>query len=633
MSGNDILIQHGEKAAVALIALICVYVIWGTLNNEAIHPQSGPNGERVTSETIKATTKLVGDMASKGKAPSLKEPPNYLADMRRRITSPVTPGAYMLMVSAHPDAGPINPGESAFVYVYELHQPQIEVKDTVGSLELILTLPSSKRSNSKQLNDSERARWSRTVPKGKDGRSEVENRAEWLGVIIEMKSDGGNWEPLAVEGKITAGFVPLEATRESVPVPKVKSWTTYSFRARMLAKATGYHPFNQIPPADRTVLVCAGDIDPNPDSINWTQLAMRLRDNDATVTAKFLPGDIEAPITLQPSLTDKERLYRSEWSDEAKVTASSAVRMYLDKVSPDPQNPDALLAHMKLTLMMRDPKNNSPMWLKKTEDYKVGPTQELGDDTRTQDIPTDDPVALLKRIDLKTPYKLMAMDKGVKRILFYEVVAQSRAGGAKGKDLVLKEKDAMTDKAEFKNGVNGETKTFFKLVAIQRPAKAGEIFIYPDYPAGFNEEDEFNANPGEFIQPTLAPTKPRRWQNGEGPLAELLQKGNDLAQTDTPYYQFPDGRLVYYDNINKFLAGLQSPTAFVPETGETVRDDYRPGSGPEGAPMQTPAPAPASEPWNGILPEVPRGDAQGVQENPQASPDIRPSRDGQNPEP
>lgn len=572
MNANDLMVQHGEKVAIAVIAVICGYVIYGTLTNPDIHPSPRANGDPVTSEQIKATTSEVLRVTNTAKPPNLKDPPGYLADMRKKFATVIQPSEYMVMTTGHPDAGPADTGESAFVYVYELRKPQLEIRDTVGTFELKVIVPESKHGGLAQLSDeAQPPPWIR-----KQGNANIENRAGIIGAFIEIKEGKGDWSPLN-EGKVSNGFVELDALGEGLLVKKLNAWKSYSFRARLAAKATGYTPFGQVSPPDQAVLVSDGEFDANPDKINWTQLSHQVRDNDKAVTAKLIPGDREGPPDVTQALGDKELLYRSDWSDVAEMTASSAVRMYLDKVSAaDPNNP---LAVMQLTKLMYDNENKG-VWLHDTVEFKVPLTEKVGGE-KAVDIPTDEPATDKIIIDLSTPYKLLRIEK-VKRVFFWEVKIKSR-DGAKGKVLEIEPypKDREFDSAVFTNTENNEKKTYLKLEQINRPNRSGDVYIYPDYPAGgYKEEDVFKADPGAFIQPRPEPAKPRMWDANTGPLEELRKQGNVLATTDTPYVQMPDGRLIYYEPTNNRVRELKTdPATFVPEPGAVdPKGDPKPDS-------------------------------------------------------
>ena len=153
--------------------------------------------------------------------------------------------------------------------------------------------------------------------------------------------------------------------------------------------------------------------------------------------------------------------------------------------------------------------------------------------------------------DFTTQYVLTAVKQKVPRIIYYEVFLEARPGGGKAKDLKFKSKPIDTEVAVFTNTKTGSVIERPRCEKIIRPNKPLSYF-YPDIPlSGYNEVEEFKKNPANFKQNELLPKEPKPHNPGEGPLAvEFKLKNDPLLQTDTIYYELPDGRNIYWDNFN-----------------------------------------------------------------------------------
>jgi len=211
------------------------------------------------------------------------------------------------------------------------------------------------------------------------------------------------------------------------------------------------------------------------------------------------------------------------------------------------------VATILLTKLLRG--DGQEKWLK-LQKFTLRPGDILGG-PKNEDNPLT-PETSKEEFDLTTPFKLDKLEKEVERILYYEVKAVARPDG-KGRMLDFKPKTVMTDVATFSNTRTGEVVKLVKLGRLIRPGDP-QARIYPDLTAA--EEDKlFEADPGTFKQQPLKPDPPVKHAPGTGPLEELRKKGDRLATTDTDYFEMPDGRLYYWQPLNKDVFMRLTPGA------------------------------------------------------------------------
>jgi hypothetical protein len=289
-------------------------------------------------------------------------------------------------------------------------------------------------------------------------------------------------------------------------------------------------------------------------------LAKGVKEGDKGLLGRFQPGSSQGAFASQ--LKPGERLYVSTESDEASVIGTSSIRFVFDKVNQDFQMPEQSGASILLTKFMRDPRaadKTGGVWLPKPVIFKPKPGEALGE----KGMKVVDPFSKNKDLtqeDLSTPFVLTEVKLKVKRVIYYEISEKSRPMGGKAKDLDLNTKEIETEVAVLTNTQTGTTLNLPRCERVNKPNKPRSVF-FPDFSGTmYNELEEFKKNPANFKQRELIPTAPIRHEPGTGPLQDLFKRRNNpLLQTDTPYYELADGRLVYWEHINNRLEILIRP--------------------------------------------------------------------------
>lgn len=541
MSAQDFVIAHGEKVLVLLATLGCGYGLYGTFTNPEIRPTD------ISMEKINDMVGKVETQRGNQAPPVMKAPSTYLDDMLARWAVQLPSAKYYALLSAAGDVGPPDIRNSQY-YIYELHAPQIAVVDNIGNLGVTITLPASQRTADPRMSDAASKTWTL------EGRAD--NKAQWLGVQIEFRvGAGGEWKPLVAKD-VKNGLLTFKegATSHTVTVPTVEPWQRHYFRARLFAKATGL-PLDQEKGNDQqqTILVTQGTY-PEKE-IDWavfTKAIGKVVDAEKAVIERFLKGTKEGPFSGE--LKSGELLYRSV-DIEAGVTAIDSIRFVFDKVSVNPANPEQNGAQFLLTKFLRDPKapeKKDGKWLDKPQTFKVEPNGGLGEVRKILHPYVGGGKSQVEE-DFTTPYVLSAVKDKVKRVLIYEIFPETRPGGGRAKNLALKPKevDGGTEVAILTNTKTGAELSVPRCEKITKPNKPLSVF-YPDFPGLiYDEAAEFKKNPATFKQNVLLPKEPIKHEPDTGPLEEMRKQTNDpLLRTDTPYYEIPDGRIVYWEKVN-----------------------------------------------------------------------------------
>jgi hypothetical protein len=549
MSAQDILIAHGEKALVLLVTAACGYALYGTFTNPEIRP-TDISMEKI-NEMVGKVEKERGNQAP----PVMKAPSNYLDDMIARWAVQLPSAKYYAILSAVTDVGPIDIRSSQY-YIYEIHPPKVSVTDAIGNLDLTIDLPAPQRTNDVRISDASTKTWSL------EGRAD--NKAQWLGLQVEFRVGTAEWQPL--NGKdVKNGLLTLKDGTNSytVSMPTVEPWQRHHFRARLIAKATGL-PLDTMKSNDQqqTILVSQGTYaDP---AIDWAKLQADLADvvtGNKAVIDKFLKGSGQGAFSEQ--LRSGELLYRSGDSDEATVLATDSIRFVFDKVNQNFQNPMQTGATLLLTKYLRDPRatdKKTGKWMDKPFTYKLLPGEALGNAMESIPDPFSGNVKQSIPVDLSTAYVLTAVKEKVKRVVYYEIFAKSRPMGGKSKDLEVNVKEIETEIATLSNTKTGTELSLPRCERVTKPNKPLSIF-YPDFAGlSYDEAGEFKKNPAGFKQNQLVPKPPVKHDPGTGPLEDLRKRRNDpLLRTDTPYYELPDGRIVYWEDVNHKMVVFIKP--------------------------------------------------------------------------
>lgn len=589
MSAKQFIVAHGEKVALSATLLLCAAQLVITFSDSTIRPKD------ITPADIEGKNTAIDTVFAQGRPPVMKPVPGYLSDMMGRFAKvDVVPGTTSWLF-APPDRGPGTGG--LLLYVMELPAPGITATDAVGNVQLTIDLPEQSRAEGKRITDRRSASWERST----DG---VVNHAEQLGILIEIHNGDKNFKPLVAKG-IENGFVALSqlsdnaqatpdsgvgrsASHGSILIEGLDPWVVYSFRARLVAKATGL-PFDGTAHAKAThsVVVVPGRLVPLTDDVPWNDFTERVKANEAKTIDKLAkPAALKLPgVTLDGD----EQLYQGGISDEAVVQVTADIRFALDKIISDPTDPTKDAAVVLVTKLFNT--KSGEVWLKQPQTFKPGIGQTIGDW-----VVIETPVSggSKTRVNLTTPFKVVEVKRGIERTLYWEIRDKVRSG-SKGKDLEAVKKTVPTESVVVENTKTKNRMTLTKLLNVKPPQRAHAI-ISPNYAGDSDEERDFREKPSEFRQAELLPAEPKRHEPDEGPLAKLRTEHPDAADlytTDTPYFELADGRLVWWEPLNRVVRQYPEPSAAA-----------TPAPAPEvPAPTPTPSPkAPVGGPPGGIPP-------------------------------
>jgi hypothetical protein len=594
MNAKDFGIRHGEKIAVSIAVASCGWFIYGVATDQNIRPKN------ITMDRIIEMITRIEDRRAHAKTPELKRPPPYFDEMTTRWALELPSNPYMIWLSTPIDVGPPD-NDDLRLFVYNLHAPTVRAEDRIGNVELTVSPPAqaATKSSDVRVSSEPKASWHTDRKDHK-----VENAAEQLGALLEVKIGGPN------------GLVSFKDGPVKIVFETSEPWVHHAFRARTLIKATGFpldHPVganNEIP--DQTVLVFAGDY---PDEqIDWKALAAKLgqKDPDKELAAKFLAGKTSMPGVQ--ALKPGELLYISDNSDEMAMTPTSDIRFVFMKSVEDSANPGQIGAQLEVNKLVRetitDPKTGMEVkaekWLATPVEYKL---MKKGDPLEFERAVLN-PLANGKKGDFKfqTKFTLDLVQKDVKRIEYYEIKPKSRPAGGRDKDLEVKEKAIQTEAVQL-DSATGQKLTLVKLTKITKPPHPAAI-VYPNFPSlVYDEVAEFRKDPAAFLQWGLIPAPPIEHDPGTGPLEEFRKKtGNNLLATDTKYYELADGRLVYWENVNKTLEVFKIPGS---ESDVKPIADAPPPEAPK-APEGTPAGKTPQHPPKATKPAAPAPPAPGA---------------------
>jgi hypothetical protein len=556
MNAKTLLLAHGEKALVLVTAGLCGLGVYSTLTDDSVRPAG------ITSAALREKGEGIEKVMKEAAAPQLLPVPGYLANMQRRFDAEFATGSHMAWLSAMPDRGP---GEGTILYIYELPAPTITARDVAGVVELTVSPARSIRPSGRRVADGLEAQW--TSPTGD------QNAAKLIGFVIETRIQGQEWKPLKSKA-LNGNFLAAEANgTAAVKLEGLEPWATHEFRAASIGRASGY-PLSANPAggAAGAVLVVAGRIIEGQDieNLQWEPWLQGLQRGEASVLKRFrAPTQIDLPAELKSN--PLEQTYTGDFSDQlANVQVTSDVRFALDQVS---EQDGQLIAKVLVTRQFKNA-NAPAVWLKDPVPFKVAIGEIIG---KTVDVPNPRVEGRKINVDLSTPFELKDVKRGVKRILFYEIRETARTEGEKkGKDLAVVAKEAQTDVAILRNTKTGLTTELVKLSTIRRPTKPGAIFD-PWVANDVQEETEFKKDPATFRMAILEPTPPKPWGPDEGPLGKLRSEQDEVDQltftTDTTYFELADGRLVWWEPLNKRIQvypeqAVPAPTdAALPPTG------------------------------------------------------------------
>ena len=602
MNATEFLIAHGEKLAVGAIAVFCVWQVHAVLTDETIRP-----GADLRLETLTREWSEIEKTALTVRPPVLKPAADHLGRMKERFSSPVPAPAALAWLTARPDLPP-STLDRLFLYLYEVLPVTVHAEDRVGTLALTIVLPEAVRPADKRHSDARSVTWARN-----EG-GEVVNTAGVLGVQVEVKLLGGNWMPLN-ESKLSIGdgFIPLAKFPKDgkLSVDCIEPWSEHQFRARLVVRATGLPPApteDQLARSSRlatTILVWRGRFTESADNnLNWPLVTDRLRrERQAIAAGAMKPEQALLAGTLPPvekppawaKLSPTERMYYGIWGPEAAVTATADIRFALKRVS---QGTGTDFAEILVTRKLIDPAGGGAKW---TEPFvfKVQPGEAVG--KKDTAVPNPFKAGEKKPVDLDTPFQLESLKSDARRVWYWEVRLKSRPGAPKQKDIEVKPYERQSREAILRNprSPNSPPVPMVQLDKIPRPSSSGIFRVFPwQYQDGYNELDEFLADPAVFKTYGKEPPRPKEFEANDGPLPELIKSRPelDLILPKTHYLVFGDGRMLWWDDVN-------TKARWYPDEPPAPKPEPAPKPA-ESAPAEKPAP-PKAAPERAATPRAP----------------------------
>jgi len=609
MTPKQMLLAHGEKAAVGIVVVVSGWLVLSAFTDSSIRPSG------VTQQSVGEEVEEIDKVMNSTSAPVLVPAPQYLQQMQGRFNQEVTSTPRISWLMSHSDIS----GKSAGItfYVYEIYQPAVSATDNVGKLEITITPPEVHPGSDRRSSDYDKS-WPHQSEKGT-----IVNHGAVAGIQIQVKVGDDVWKPLKSKELGDGGFISLAQLRTlggKLHIPAIAEWQIHSFRVRTVAHATGFTGENA--DADETVLVHAGAFDEPAD---WPKLSHDYEDDANAFLGGWVTGTKDAIPGVD--LPKNELVYYSDWSDVGDVMSTARVRFAFEKAVEDLTNPGTM-SGARFYFSKQFPTGNGTAWLAKVVTF----TAKVGDPVggqMTVVTPTSGDGSVNETFD--TPFVLQGFELNQERIQYYTVELVTDETTHE-KMLKINPKTISTTVAEL---LNTNTKTVRKLpqlILIKHPASKWPYF--PLVPMdGYNEPKEFTNNPPGYIQRELIPAAPVFHDpSTPGPLADLHNRtdaaGLAIAQfavTPVPYVIMPDGRLVWYDKVNKRERQYpepanQQPAAPKTNTGQTPvtapprpliprsngHDNRPPGIGPNGPPGNYfpggPGGAPGGGPPGGIPP-------------------------------
>lgn len=586
MDPMQLLKMHGEKAGVAVVAVVCVWSIYGTLTDPGIRPKG------VSQQTMTEQIDFITKEMNSNQAPSLKPPKPYAEEMLARFARSMPRPARISWLMAHPDIG--GNGSGIFFYIYDLFPPKVSASDDIGKVILNLALADATLagdgSGNRRLTSAKEVHWPRDSEKG-----EIDNHAEITGLQVEMKVGNQPWRPLN-QGDVKDGYI----TRAALDHGTVKfvsdaTWQPVWFRARSILVATG---FTGDATGDNTILVHDGD---TTEPSSWEDLDHAFRNDGAAFLKGYLApadGDLPAAVTLKKG----EHGYVSQWFQPDPVMITAKVRFALEKVTGDP---GAEIADFLVSRQYQMTDGNQ--WLEKPERFHTKVGELLGG---WRDVHTPkDPQGYRSHEDLSTPFRLKSVERGKECVWYYEIravrtnpPAGAPATARPGHALEFNPRTHQVDVATLENTVTGETIEVAKLEKILRPLGADTIYVPVVHGKEYNELTEFMRSPAGLVQRDMHPPAPQFLDPSDpkGPLAKLHASDRTLAPVATstvPYLMLSDGRLVWWNDTNNRV--FQDP---MPDEDTVSRPV---ATSPHGTPSQPPRPG--TRPPPGFTPPARQG--------------------------
>lgn len=525
------IVNHGEKLVVALVILGGLFWVWSVANDERTIPE-------VSESVISDYQTLIQQAESKPGYPKPKPREDRHRRLLDRLNVDLSEEQVVAFLHEHPsyttDLGSAadKVEDDIYSYVFMVPRPAVSVAVLPGQFVVTVQVPAPTTTPDARINDHAAKVWERVPRQGV-----VRNSGRRLGVILERRVGNGDWQPLATPGN-PIGFLPLVTGTQAVPVEDIEQWRTYAFRARMVVAATGIGGDKVTLGSE--VVVVDRDQFPRQGGIDWQILLARALGGN-------VPGQLKAADLSLPGadIPPPQRVYLGNWGEEASRQAPSSIQVALDRLNSLSDPPEAVLL-----VTRKYPQGWTP-----PQTFKVPLGAKVGHEV---EVPIPWQGNLTTFVDLSTPFVVKSLDSQALRTLYYEIRLSRASGRA---ELTVRSKAKPSDTVVLDNAITGQQTTLVKLDRIYATQPESERLklwpVLPPLDQAIDEEQAFSANPGAFTMPILVPDPPIEHQPGSGP---IVGHANVLNQPEVPYYELPDGRLLYIDPLNE-RAGIQQVQA------------------------------------------------------------------------
>ncbi len=546
-----LLMQHGEKLVLLIVLIILGMWISGVNSDGKTLPKK--QAEKIN---IDKKIKEAKDYTAKP-APIPEKPMDYTGVIQNRLAVLVDFADTLQWLTAHPDIVEGSTDDRTVFSIYEVLSPSVTAEDEVGSILVTVEMPDRRGGKGgDEVQTGDEIEWERALKGGKT----VTNTARWLGVKVEYQVGGkGAWRPLKSVGLKDGVHIFRD---ESMTPPEfrhngVQGKQQYSYRASLIVAATGVREEGPAELGEETI-VYDGEYTGQIDRFVWAQGAGRIKGRLKAVEPKTVPD------MHRVTLGKTEKLYIGRAGEAGTVEQTESDIIFAVKQISALGGTDPTL-RVYMMKMVRDRNGKILGWTEALEIKNVKVGDKLGTPPEGQKgIPVklrNAPDGGLRLVNFQTDWVVADLNIEGRRIYYYEVKKKN----VDGKTILYLNEKARTNYhvVTLNNGVeNIQIIRLDKLTPNRNPQ-----FCYPLIQQKVNETEEFkDGDPTEFTQPILEPEKPVEWPADKIPPDGVPED----FQTDVPYFVFADGRIVWYDHVNKKMKSteVKPPKVEEPEVPE-----------------------------------------------------------------
>jgi hypothetical protein len=551
MDVKQLLLQRGEWLALAIVFLFAVLTVFLVYSDEASKPKADAALISDQFRTIEAATNRPAPR------PEPRQPQNSLAALRARMAVGAETPALVQWLSAHPNFIKTD-GGGKYPYAFRCGVPKLAVESDMGTYGLLIQVPAAtserrlsgygRREASNRLGGPGAAQWTRSVV----GFGEVKNHVRPVAIQVQVLIGGGEYRPLSSIGDQGVVMLSSESDERRIELTDIQAMQEYQFRSRLLYAATAM--LDQEDPMGNDVVMYTRI---NEADLEWRTFAQRWR--NLGVLAEPMQ-----PVPTAVPLREREILFQGRWSEAVAVESEPDILVGLKSVSTGMNGTQARFLVRKL---LRDLDNVPLGWTPadRRAEFKVAEGEEIGEKVvmRVPEIAADKDI----EVDLRTGFRLKELIEA-ERIEYYEIKETRLENGERC--LEVRPKTDQSFVAVLENVDLGKEIRLLRLETIRYFANR---IVYPQPPE--NPYREFTGlaadDPSAYQSAVLKPTAPIE----HAPDDPLLREHEPTADTNVPYYELADGRLVYYDRINTqmYVVQMAPPVDEESETDQAEGDD------------------------------------------------------------